>query len=384
MKEIGIGVIGYGFIGRVHTFSYLNIPFFYEPLGSRLKLIGVCSSKLKNAQRGIAQAGFGFATDDYKDILDNKDIELVSICTPNYLHKDIVIDAIKADKSIYCEKPLARDLDEAQDMLKAYKNSKKTVQMAFEYRFQPAIMRAKQLVEKGFLGKPLSARIAYLHSGYIDPERPLSWRLDSSASGGGAIYDLGSHIIDLVRYLLGDFKRISAKFDTFFKKRPAGDGSLKQVDVEVDDVAFSMFELENGLTGTMEASRIATGTNDEIRLEIHGDKGSLKFNSMQPNYLYVYDVRDKDTPIGGDRGYKALETVQRYPLPALGFPGPKFSVGWLRYNIASTYDFVKNAIDSKRSEPDIFSGYKVQEVMEAARLSDAKGIWIDLPVNKKG
>lgn len=382
MKELGIGVIGYGFIGRVHTLSYLNIPFFYEPLPVKLRLVGVCSSRLENAKKGIEQSGFEFATDDYRDILERKDIDLVSICTPNNLHKDMFIDAIAAGKAIYCEKPLARDLKEAESMLKAYRDSNQVAQMTFEYRFQPALMRAKTLIEDGFLGKPLSARVAYLHSGYIDPERPISWRLDKKASGGGAIHDLGSHIIDLIIFLMGDFKNIDSRLKTFCKKRPRPGGD-EYAEVEVDDIAFATFELKNGLLGMLEASRVATGTNDEIRIEIHGDKGSIRFNSMQPNYLDIYDTREDPEPLGGYRGYKSIETVQRYPSPALGFPGPKFSIGWLRYHVASAYDFVRNAIEGKRLEPDIYSGYKVQEAIEAILISHERKARIGLPLTRK-
>jgi predicted dehydrogenase len=151
-------------------------------------------------------------------------------------------------------------------------------------------------------------------------------------------------------------------------------------EVDVDDLALLLFELKNGAIGTLEATKVATGANDELRLEIHGEKGAIRFNSMQPNFLEVYDTRDAEEPIGGWRGFKALETVQRYPKPAVAFPGPKFSVGWVRFHAGNAYDFIKNIVEGKKPEADMYAGYKVQEVIEAAVISDREKRWVDLPL----
>jgi predicted dehydrogenase len=141
-----------------------------------------------------------------------------------------------------------------------------------------------------------------------------------------------------------------------------------------------MFELENGAVGTLESSRIATGSNDEYRIEIHGKKGAIKFNSMQPNFLEVYDCRSSSEPIGGRRGFTAIETVQRFPEPAIGFPGPKFPIGWMRPNIGNVFNFITNIVESRKPDTDMYAGYKVQEVMEACQISDKRGSWVDLPL----
>ena len=230
------------------------------------------------------------------------------------------------------------------------------------------------------MGRVFSIRTAYLHSGYIDPSRPMSWKLEKKNSGGGALYDLGSHIIDLTRFLLGDFKSLNAKLKTFHKKRPIPGKPGQFGIVEVDDVALLMFEMENGAIGTLEGSRIATGTNDEWRMEIHGEKGAIRCNSMQPNFLEVYDVRDTSEPVGGYRGFTAIETVQRFPEPATQFPGPKFTIGWMRAHAGNAFDFITNIVEGKKPDADMNSAYKVQEVMEACQISDKKGKWVDLPL----
>ena len=269
-------------------------------------------------------------------------------------------------------KPLALNLKEAKEILEVAQEKNKLVhQMAFEYRFIPAIMRAKQLIEDGFLGRVFHFRTCYLHSGYVDSKRPMSWRLYKDKAGGGALFDLGSHVLDLIRYLLRECKTVFATTKTFIEERPLTKNSATKAPVKVDDLVLMQIEMESGTTGIMEASRLATGTNDELRIEIHGDKGAIYFNHMDPNWLWIYDTRDEAEPIGGKRGFKKIETVQRYPKPAV-LPGPKFAIGWMRYHIASQYEFIRRVVDGQKGEPGIYDGYKVQEIMEAAYLSAEK------------
>ncbi|MBM3705706.1 MAG: Gfo/Idh/MocA family oxidoreductase [Actinobacteria bacterium] len=381
MKTLGIGMAGYGFIGKVHTISYLNLPFFYKPLPVKLKLVGVCSYPVSDAEVGVRQAGFEFATENYMDLIRRDDIDIIDVCTPNYLHKDIVIKALESGKHVNVEKPLAMDLAEAGEILNAADSHPGLVsQMCFEYRYTPATLKARQLIEKGFLGKVYSIRSAYLHSGNSDPQRPSYWKIQKQFCGGGSLFDLGSHVIDVIRFLLGDFKKVFCRLDIFTKQRPVAGSPEKMCEVDVDDLALLIFELENGAVGTLEATKVATGANDEVRLEIHGEKGSIRFNSMQPNYLEVYDMRDSEEPVGGLRGYKAIETVQRYPAPAVAFPGPKFSVGWIRYHLGNAYDFIKNITEGTKPQADIFSGYKVQEVIEASVISNKDSRWVEIPL----
>lgn len=376
-EELGVGIVGWGFIGKVHTYGYINLPLFYQPCSVKVKLVGVCTARERTARIAKETGGFSFGTTSYRAILERKDIDIVHCCTPNYLHKDFLIEAIEAGKHIYCDKPLAMNLKEAGEILKAEGKSNDVHQMTFEYRFIPAMMRAKQLIEEGLLGDVFSFRGCYLHSGYIDPSRPMSWRLDRDKAGGGALFDLGSHVFDLLRHLLGEYNAVFATTSTFIKERPLPNAPDKKMKVEVDDIAMLQIEMVNGAIGTVEVSRLATGTNNELRIEIHGNKGAIYFNLMDPNWLRVYDTRDPESPIGGLRGFKKIETVQRYPEPA-SLPGPKFSVGWMRYHTASQFDFVTRIVEKKRGSPNFYDGYKVQEIMEAAQISAREKRWLSL------
>ncbi|MCP4200143.1 MAG: Gfo/Idh/MocA family oxidoreductase [Proteobacteria bacterium] len=378
--EIRIGLVGYGFIGKIHTMAYQLLPMMYDPFPATVRLVGVAAASQASMQKGIEQGGYEHGTTDWRQLVARDDIDVIDCCTPNFLHKEVLIAAMRAGKHVYCDKPLAMNLAEAREIAAVAEESGVLTQMTFNYRFVPAMMRAKQLVEEGRLGRVYSFRAAYLHAGYIDPNRPISWRLDASKGGGGALFDLGAHVLDLVRFLLGDFESINALTETFIRERPLPGKPDEMRPVEVDDLALMTLRMANGAVGTVEASRLATGASDELRLEIHGSDGALRFNLMDPNWLYVYDAREPGAPIGGERGFKAIETVQRYPPPA-ALPGPKFSVGWTRFHIASQYDFITSLLAGGPTSPDFEDGMKVQEVMEAGYLSSAEKRWISLPMD---
>ncbi len=378
LPEVRIGLVGYGFIGKVHTLAYRCLPMVYDPMPARVRLAGVCAASQASVDKAVEQAGYEFATTDWRELVKRDDIDAIHCCTPNHLHRDVVIGALRAGKHVYCDKPLAANLAEAREIVEAARHAGSQHQMTFHLRFAPAIMRAKQLVDEGFLGRVFNFRAAYLHSGYIDPNRPMSWRLDAAA-GGGALVDLGSHVLDLLRHLLGDFDAVMAVAETFIKERPLPGATHQKAAVTVDDLTLMTIRLANGALGTLEASRLATGTNDEMRLEIHGELGALRFNLMDPNWLYAFDAREPEAALGGNRGFKAIETVQRYPPPAV-LPGPKAAIGWLRYHLASQFDFITSLVTSRPCSPDFEDGLRVQEAMEAAYISAREGRWVSLPL----
>ena len=376
-QTLGVGMVGYGFMGKVHTYAYRTLSIFYDPLPVDTRLVGVATSSPATAERAMRQGGYEVGTDDYRRLLDRDDIHIIHCCTPNDTHREVVTAAIAAGKHVYCDKPLARNLAEAEDIASAARKGKRTYQMAFNYRFVPALLRAAQLMREGFLGEPLCFRIAYLHAGYVDPERPMSWRLDAERSGGGALLDLGSHIIDLARHLLGDFRRLRATTHIFTPRRPTATGIGLTAPVEVDDAVWMQAEMECGGIGTLEASRVSTGASDEIRLEIHGRLGALAFNLMDPNWLQVYDNRLPEQPLGGMRGFTRVESVQRYPAPA-SLPLPKNTVGWLRFHVASIHSFLENVAAGRPGNPSLEDGLVVQRVMDAAYRSAEGGNWMNL------
>ncbi|HUT35849.1 MAG TPA: Gfo/Idh/MocA family oxidoreductase [Planctomycetota bacterium] len=376
LPEIGVGMIGYGFMGRMHTYAYQSLPFLYDPPPARIRRAVVCTAHRETAHRAAEHGGYERAVTDYRRVVEDPAVDVVHVCTPNAAHREACVAALEAGKHVYCDKPLALNVAEAEEIVAAADSAPQVRhQMTFQYRFLPATLRAKELMEAGFVGRLFSYRAAYLHAGYVEADRPMSWRLDAAASGGGALFDLGAHVIDLMRHLAGEVASVSARCKTFITERPNGKGG--RAPVEVDDLALMQVELAGGALGTIECSRLATGTNDELRFELHGEQGALRFNLMDPNWLYAYDHRDATGPYGGDRGFKAIEAVQRYPAPA-ALPGPKNAIGWTRAHVACLYNFIACVVEGRPSKPDFRDGLAVQRIMAAAQQSSQTGRWVDI------
>ena len=376
MKEINVGIVGFGFMGKAHTYGYKTIPLYYSNLPFKIRLVGICDAMPGVAEQAKEQLGFEFATTNPDDIFNNPEINCVDICTPNIYHKEGILKALKAGKNVYCDKPLSASYEESQEILEVLKGSSSITQVALQYRCFPGTMRAKELIDEGKLGKIMSFRVAYLHSGSVDPKKPIGWKQDKKMGGGGVLFDLGSHILDVTRYLLGDYDSIFTTTDVIYPERPDKNGNM--VKIEADDVAFMTVKMKEGCYGTLEASKIATGANDEVRIEIHGEKGSIQYNSMNPNFLHFYDNTVPEEPLGGMKGYTAIECVHRFAKPGGGFPGPKFPIGFLRGHVHSLYNYVSAVAEGRQASPSFEEGAYIQYVMEKAYESAEKKAWIKL------
>ena len=271
IPEIGVGIVGFGFIGKVHAYSYQNQSLFYDPPPARPRLVGVCTSREESAAKAREVGGFEFGTTRFEDLLERDDIDVISVATPNALHRDEVVAALEAGKHVYCDKPISVTLDEARDMVAAADARPELMTgMAFHMRFIPAIMRAQALIAEGVLGRIYHFRASYLHAGYADPKRPMSWRLGPD---GGCLADLGSHMIDLMRSLMGEYASIRGTLERWVDERPVAAGSTEMAPVEVDDYCCLQARMASGALGFIEASRFATGTQDDASFELYGSDG---------------------------------------------------------------------------------------------------------------
>jgi len=376
MREFKIGIVGFGFMGKMHTYGYKTIPLYYSNLPFKIKLVGICDAVLSTAVSAKETLGFEYATDNPDEIFNNPEIDIIDICTPNLYHKEGILKALKAGKHIYCDKPLATSYEDAKEIANLADSSNVITQMALQYRSYPVTMRAKEMIEEGKLGKILSFRANYLHSGSVDPNKPIGWKQDKKFGGGGVLFDLGSHVIDLMYYLLGEYSSVIADTEVIYKQRP--DRTGKMVDIEADDAAFLIAKMKNGSTGTIEASKISTGVNDEMRFEIHGDKGALRANLMDPNWLEFYDNTVPDEPLGGVKGYTKIECVQRFRKPGGDFPSSKFAIGWTRAHVHSLYHFLDCVYENKKASPSFAEAAYVQYVMEKAYESDDLNQWVKI------
>ncbi len=378
MKKLGIAMIGYGGIGRVHVMAYRNIPFHYGLPADVINIVGVATTRPETAEKAAGEIGCEVWTTDYRELLARDDVDLIDCCVPNHMHEEIVTAAAQAGKHIYCEKPLAMNVAEGQRMVKVVEKAGVKTQMTFNFRYFPAITRARQLVDEGFLGRVFSFRGRHYRSSYISYDKPLSWRLRKDISGGGALFDIGSHVLDLIYYLLGDFGSVQATLDTLIKERPIAPGSAQKGLVDVDDIALMHVRMAppRDSLGLVEISRMGTGATNELQIEIFGDKGALRFDSADPSWLEVYDVRDAGQPLGGMRGFRKLETVQRHQ----GQKSPDWSMppGFVRTHAECQFQFLKAISDDLTPSPTLAEGLHIQEVMEAAMRSSAEGRWVTI------
>jgi predicted dehydrogenase len=236
-------------------------------------------------------------------------------------------------------------------------------------------MRAVQIAREGFLGDVHEFRASYLHSGNAVPETPLKWKL-SAKHGGGVIADLGAHIFDLMHALLGEYDSLFAASRIAYPQRPSVEDPAQLENVEAEDCVKIIARMQNGAIGTIEATKTATGTEDELRFELHGSTGAIRFNSMNPHQLDIYDAGISDHPLGGMKGWTSVDCGQRYPETQ--FPGPKFSIGWMRAHVACLFNFLSSVSKGMPCEPGFDQGLYIQHVIEQVRESVKRREWVHL------
>jgi predicted dehydrogenase len=287
IPEIGVGMLGYAFMGKAHTDAYKKIPYVMYPPPVLPKLVAICGRDATAAARAARRFGYlGYYT-DWHQMMDDSRIQLFDNGGSNDIHAEPCIEAAASGKHVLCEKPLARDSEEAKRMLDAVTKAGVKHQVAFNYRFVPAIRLAYDLIQSGQLGRIYHYRAVYLQEWNLPQSRQrMNWRLDRQTAGSGALGDLGAHIIDLGRFLVGEFKSVGGLTRTFVNERQRPDGSPSHVDV--DDAFVATIEFENGALGSVEATRLAAGRENFNRLEINAEKGTLCFNLERLNELEVF------------------------------------------------------------------------------------------------
>ena len=372
MKTIKIGIIGWGCMGRTHAHALRAMPLFYPGAGFRAEIAGICSRRLEKAREAAEELNVPYYTDDYRQLLAREEIDAVSVCTPNALHEEIALAALKAGKHLYIDKPLADTAQGARRIADQAEKSGVFTRMVFNNRYLPVTLRARELVDQGRIGRVLSFEGRYLHSGSIDPNKPIGWK---QTLQGGVLLDLGSHVLDLITWLCGYPEAVFCAQRTLYDTRPTREGGATR-DLS-DDQTLMLLRLPGGAMGQVEASKIATGANDELTVEIRGEKGALAFDLMQPNYLRFYDNTRPEAPLGGERGFQWIETVARYPAPGGTFLPPKNSIGWDRGHLHCYYTFLDCLARGAAPDNGVGEGARLQMLMERAAQSAAQGRWVD-------
>ncbi len=376
-QTLRIGLLGFGSMGRTHTWAVQNLPFFYKELPFRAVTAGVCTTTEEKSRSVADTFGFSRATANEDDLIYDPDIDIIDICTPNNLHFETLKKAITAGKHVLCEKPLCISPAEASEILRLSRQKGQICGMVFNNRWMSPVLRAKQLIDEGRIGRILSFDGKYLHSSATDTARRAGWKQDKTICGGGVLFDLGSHIIDLLALLCGRLTLVSGMSQIGYPVRTGRDGSAWQTNA--DESFYLLGRTAAGATGTITVGKLQPGTNDDLSFEIYGERGALRFSLMEPNWLYYYDNTAPDAPIGGMRGFTRLECIGRYP--DLAFPSVKAPAGWLYGHLCSMHAYLSAVYAGTPFAPSLEDGAYVQNVMDAAYRSDAaNGIRMEVPV----
>ncbi len=367
-KQLQVGLVGFGFMGKTHLYCIDNLKYYYSSLPFETKVRGVCTTSMEKSVQVADSYGITYAAKDAKELIDDPNIDIIDICAPNVFHFDIIKAALAAKKHVYCEKPLCVNAEQAHEAAKLARESGRICNIVFNNRFLAPMLRAKRLIDEGRIGRVLSFSAEYLHNSCVDTERAAGWKQDRDVCGGGVLFDLGSHVIDLVYYLCGEFEAVGGTSQIGYENRLGRNG--KPWRTNADEAFYMTARLKCGAVGTLTVSKLVNGANDDLSIAVYGEKGSLKFSLMQPNFLYFYDASQKPSELGGNNGYTAIECVGRYPAPGGAFPAPKAPSSWIRGHVESMYEFLSSVYSGVPHAPTFTDAAHVQAVMEAAYASD--------------
>ena len=386
-KELNIGLIGYGFMGRAHSNAYRKVNQFF-PLEHRPVMKAACARNAEKLQAFADNWGWESCETDWRRLIERRDIDVIDIASPNDTHREIALAAAQAGKMILCEKPLARNGDEGRAMTQAVEKAGVPNMVWFNYRRVPAIALAKQLVDEGRLGRVFHYRAKYLQDWTISAKVPQGgatfWRLDVEVAGSGVTGDLLAHSIDTAIWLIGGIDSVTAMTETFIKEREVQDQPGTRKPVGIDDACAFLIRFQNGAMGTFESTRYARGRKNQNTFEANGELGSLCFDLEDAHRLEYFDHRD-DSHVHGWRSILVTDFEHPY-MDRWWVPG--CVIGYEHTFINALADFLKSLEgrgqraqraprgSDARGQPDFRAALQTQLVCDAVLESARTGQWV--------
>jgi len=374
MKKLNVGMIGYKFMGRAHANAWRQVDKFF-PVSAQPVLHTICGRDRKAVKAAAAQLGWERIATSWQEVVADPEIDIIDINTGNDTHAEIAIAAARAGKHILCEKPLAMNVREAQAMLAAVKEAGVVHMVCHNYRRIPALAQAKKMIAAGDLGRIFHYRARYLQDWIVDPEFPLVGRLQVKLAGSGTHGDINAHIIDLARYLVGEFSEVCGHLETFIKERPLeGSKGKKRGRVTVDDAVLTLGKFKNGAIASLEASRFALGRKNHIQIEVNGSLGSLVFDFEDMNRLKYFNQADP-----ADRqGYRDIIVTEKvHPYAGAWWP-PGHILGYEHTFVHTVFEFIQAVVKGRSVSPTFADGLQNQKVLEAVEASSKKRRWVKL------
>jgi predicted dehydrogenase len=372
---IRVALVGGGFIAKAHAAALHALPVYF-PDAPRLVPRLVCDVTEELARAAAARLGFEESAVGWEAAASRDDIDLVIVATPPDLHREIAVAAARAGKHVLCEKPLARNAAEAEEMCRAAEDAGVAAIVGFNLRQAPALQQALRMIADGSLGEVVHVTGRYFQDHGCDPARPLTWRYEADRAGSGALGDLGSHLLDLARECAGEIAEVTASARTVVPIRPAGSGQAGRVTVE--DCAALLVRFASGATGVFEVSRVAPGRKNQLALEIHGQRGTLAFDWERNNELRWFSANDPN-----DRqGFRTLLAGPAHPSFAAPLPVPGIGVGFLETMVvqaAKVGRLVAGDRDAGASLALFHDGLQNCRVLDAALASSSSRTWVEVP-----
>ncbi len=382
-KQLNVAMIGAQFMGKAHSNAWRKVGMFFDlPVKPVMKVLcGKFPEEVEVAEKW----GWEETSLNWKAVVARPDIDIIDVCTPNFLHPVMAIEAAKAGKHVVCEKPLANTLKEANTMLATVRKAGVKHMCGFSYRFAPAVATIKKMISKGELGDIFHFRAAYQQDWIVDPDFPMVWRLKKKHTGSGALGDIGAHITDLCQYLVGDISEVCAAMETFIKKRQISESdtgitaaghkkrSKKMGIVDVDDAAIFLGRIKGANTlATFEATRFATGRRNHNSIEIYGSKGSVLWNQEDMNFLHYYDRSDPPTA----QGFRRIHATDGgHPYTEAWWPTGHI-IGYEHLFVHEVYDFLSQLRRKKVTYSTFDDAVKCQKVLDAVEKSAKSRRWV--------
>jgi predicted dehydrogenase len=380
MRTVNVAIIGTSFMGKAHSNAWLSVEKFFD-VDIKPVMKVACDVDAVHVQAFADNWGWEETSTDWKEVVTRKDIDIVDVCVPTFLHKEIVIAAAENGKHIFCEKPAGRNFEEARDMYEAVNKAGVQHYLNHNYRRVPAVSFAKKMIEAGKFGRIFHWRGAYLQDWISNPSFPLTWHLRKEAAGAGPHNDLNSHSVDLARFLVGEISKVTAMLQNFITERPlpgadagtfksgSNEFSTEMGKVTVEDAAFMVVEFDHGALGSFETSRFANGRKNFNSFEIYGSKGSLAFNMERMNELEFLNLED---PVE-EQGFRTIQTTDpNHPYLSAWWP-PGHIIGYEHTFTHAVKDFLEALSSEKEISPNLYDGMRVMQVLEAGIRSSETG-----------
>lgn len=372
MTKLRFGLIGTGFMGKAHAIALRSVGTVFSDIRAPILdcLVDADADRAASAARAW---DFARSSDDWRELCSDPDIDVVDICTPNHLHKEMALAAAAAGKHIYCEKPLGLSGPEAREIWQAAESAGVRTSMGFNYICNPLLALARDMIAAGELGEIYNFRGCY-HEDYLgDPQSPFSWRCLRSQGGSGALNDLGTHLINMAEYLLGPIGSVLGSLTTVHSYRPYAESGTPR-EVENEDIAQILVKFSQGSAGTMEISRVATGKKCGLDFEIHGTKGALIFDQERMNEIRVYTTGDTE----GRRGYRTILSGPEHQDYAEFCPAPGHGLGINDLKTIEVRNLLKSIETDTATYCDFRNGWRVQAIVDAVEHSNQIHDWVDV------